>query len=256
MIRLFLADIDGCLAEPYRAFDLEGFEQLRAWGRQAETDERMPRIGLCSGRAYAYVEAVAQTLDLRGPALFESGGGRLDLRAGRIQWNPALTPEVEEHLQTVRVFLLESVVPRSKTVSLDYGKRAQAGIVSSAQGEVAAFLPDVRAFVAELCCELTPYHTPWSIDVVPEALTKREALQWTARDEGLNAEAVAFIGDTDGDAAAIEWAGHGFAPANASEEAKRVASTVTTGTTIDGVLEAYRACLQSNGASGGDCADA
>jgi hypothetical protein len=106
LIKLFLADIDGCLSEPYRAFDLDGFARLRAWAARAEADPAFPRLSVCSGRSYAYVEAVAQALDLRAPALFESGGGQFVLPEARIRWNPALTPAVERELDAVRAFYL------------------------------------------------------------------------------------------------------------------------------------------------------
>src|SRR5690606_42148125 len=83
------------ISEPYRPCDLDGFARLRAWAARAEAEPAFPRLTVCSGRAYAYVEAVAQALDLRAPALFESGGGRFDLPLARIRWNPALTPAVE-----------------------------------------------------------------------------------------------------------------------------------------------------------------
>ncbi|MGB3544116.1 MAG: phosphoglycolate phosphatase, partial [Rubrivirga sp.] len=146
MINLFLADIDGCLSEPYVAYDLEGFAQLRAWGDLALEDERYPRVGICSGRSYAYVEAIAQALGLRAPALFESGGGRFDLEDARITWNPALTPDVEAALAQVRAFMLAEVVPQSETVSYDYGKRSQYGIVSPVVGECETFLDEVETF--------------------------------------------------------------------------------------------------------------
>ena len=247
MISLFLADIDGCLAEPYRPFGLDGFRQLRAWADRAEADARYPRIGLCSGRAYAYVEAVAQALALRAPALFESGGGRFDLETARITWSPALTPEVESALAECRAFLVSEVVPRSPTVSFDYGKRSQAGVVSAIPGECDAFLPQVEAFVAGLP-GLVAYHTPYSVDVVPRALTKVEALRWLARDEGVRLDEIAFIGDTNGDAAAIAACGFGIAPANGAASAKAAADLVTDAPTLDGVLEGYRACLARNDA--------
>ena len=247
MISLFLADIDGCLSEPYRPFDWDGFGQLRAWGVRAASDPRYPRIGLCSGRSYAYVEATAQALGLRAPALFESGGGRLDLADGRITWSPDLTPDAEHALDEVRRFLLDAVVPRSPTISFDYGKRSQAGIVSPVVGECERHLDAAEAFVAAHTPDLIAYHTPYSIDVVPAALTKVRALGWLAEAEGLDLAAVAFIGDTNGDAAAIAAAGLGFAPANASDAARDAADTVTEGATLAGVLEAYRACLARNG---------
>ena len=247
MIRLFLADIDGCLSEPYAPYDLEGFAGLRAWGARAETDERVPRLGICSGRSYAYVEAMAQALGLRAPALFESGGGRFDLPEARITWNPALTPAVEAKLETARAFFVREIVPRSATVSYDYGKRSQAGIVSPVVGECETFLPDVEAFLGETLPDLTAYHTPYSVDVVPAGLTKVEALRWLAAAEGLEMGEIAFIGDTNGDAAAIRASGAGFAPANGSEVARAAADVVTAGAVLDGVVEAYGVCLRRNG---------
>ena len=247
MIRLFLTDIDGCLSEPYTAYRLDALAQLRRWAGRAEADARYPQLGVCSGRAYAYVEAVAQALGLRAPALFESGGGRFDLAAARIVWNPALTPAVERELDAVRAFLLAEVVPRSETVSFDYGKRSQAGVVSPVVGECERYLGAVRAFVAAEAPGLRPYLTPHSVDVVPAALTKAQALRWLAETDGLDLAEVAFIGDTDGDAEAIAACGWGFAPANAARPARDAADTVTAGAVADGVLEAYRACLRRNG---------
>ena len=252
MIRLFLADIDGCLSEPYAPYDLGGFAQLRAWGER--DDDRYPRVGICSGRSYAYVEAVSQALGLRAPALFESGGGRFDLGAARITWNPALTPAVEAELETARAFFVREIVPRAATISYDYGKRSQAGIVSPLVGECETHLADVEAFLRDRLPDLTAYHTPYSIDVVPAGLTKVDAVRWLAEAEGMGLDELAFIGDTNGDAAAIRAVGVGFAPANGSESARAAADRVTDGRVLDGVLEAYRECLRRNGVSDAESA--
>lgn len=249
MLKLFLSDIDGCLSEPYVAYDLGAFAQLRAWARRAETDPRFPRIGMCTGRSYGYAEAVAQALDLGAPALFESGAGSFDLHAARITWHPALTPAVEAELARARAFLVAEVVPQSETISYDYGKRSQAGIVTPRPGECEAFLPAVEAFVAAETPALRAFHTPFSIDVIARALTKANALAWIARDEGLTVDQLAFIGDTVGDAGAIGVAGFGAAPANGDADARAAADLVTDGEAIDGVLQAYRECLRRNGVS-------
>ena len=246
MTRLFLIDIDGCLSAPYTPFRLDAFARLRAQIERADMDPRVPRIGLCSGRSYAYVEATAQALGLRAPALFESGGGRFDLPAARITWHPALTPAVEADLAAVRAFLLEHIVPRSETVSYDFGKRAQAGIVSPVVGECDAFLPAVEAFVAERAPGLVAYHTPYSVDVVPAALTKANAIAWLAAADGLRLDEIAFVGDTVGDAEALRAVGRGFAPSNA-DAAAQAAADVTVGDHIDGVEEAFSMCLSANG---------
>ena len=247
MIRLFLADIDGCLSEPYVPYDLDGFTQLRDWARRAEEDPRYPRLGLCSGRSYAYVEAMAQALGLTAPALFESGGGRFDLPEARITWNPTLTPDVEQELELARAFLLREVVPQSPTISFDYGKRSQAGIVSPTVGECETHLAVVERFLGAELPDLTAYHTPYSIDIVPAGLTKVDALRWLVTSEGMHLHELAFIGDTNGDAAAIQAAGAGFAPRNGSKAAHAAADVVTEGAVLAGVLEAYRVCLDRNG---------
>ena len=247
MIQLFLSDIDGCLAEPYTAFDAAAFAQLRAWARRAETDPRFPRIGILTGRSYGYTEAVAQALGLAAPALFESGAGRFDLAASRITWHPDLTADVEGELARARAFLLSDIVPRSETVSYDFGKRSQAGIVTPRSGECEQFLPEIQAFVAAETPRLRAYHTPFSIDVIAHELTKVNALGWVAESEGVTLDALAFIGDTVGDAEAIAAAGLGAAPANGDDAARGAADLVTEGAVTEGVLEAYRACLRRNG---------
>ena len=249
VIRLFLLDIDGCLSEPYTPFRLDAFARLRAYIERAETDAAVPRIGICSGRSYAYVEATAQALGLRAPALFESGGGRFDLPAARITWNPALTPAAEAELAVVRAFLIGEIAPLSPTVSFDYGKRAQAGIVSPTVGECEAFLPAVEAFVAEHVPGLVAYHTPFSVDVLPRALTKARAVTDLAAAEGLDLAHVAFMGDTVGDAEALRLVGRGFAPANADAAACAAADVVTRGRLTDGVEEALAACIADNRAA-------
>jgi hydroxymethylpyrimidine pyrophosphatase-like HAD family hydrolase len=105
----------------------------------------------------------------------------------------------------------------------------------------------VRDFVTPRFPDLHVYETHVSIDVVPRALTKVQAIRWLVEEEGLGMDEVAFIGDTRGDAEAIRAVGLGFAPQNAAEAAKAVADVVTEGAVMAGVEEAYRACLARNG---------
>lgn len=245
MVKLFLADIDGCLAAPYEPYDLDGFAELADYGRRAEADPSLPKIGICSGRSYAYVEAVAQALDLRGPALFESGGGRFDLATATIRWSPLLTDEVERALREVRDYFHRDVLPGSD-FAFDYGKRAQVGLVGTDQEAVARMAGVVNAFVTDTFPGLIVHPTHVSIDVLPRALTKRAAVETVAAEEGLAVGELAFIGDTQGDIAALEAVGFSFAPQNAAPEVKAAVQTVTRGAVLEGTLEAYRWCVRYN----------
>ena len=245
MIRLFLTDIDGCLSEPYTDFDLDAFALIRSWIAEAEVDPTLPRFGICSGRSYAYVEAMAQVLGLRAPALFESGGGRFDMSQARIRWSRALTPEVEAQLDGIRAFLLTEIMPRGG-FSFDYGKRAQAGVVSLDPVALAAAVEDTRNHVDRAFPELMVADTHVSIDIVPRSMTKRIAVEELAAEEGLGLEEIAFIGDTRGDIGALEIVGASFAPANAQQIVCDMVDVVTSGPALDGVLDAYRWCVARN----------
>ncbi len=218
---------------------------LADYGRRAETDPTLPRLGICSGRSYAYVEAVAQALDLRGPALFESGGGRFDLATATIRWSPLLTAEVEQALREVRDYFHRDVLPGSG-FSFDYGKRAQVGLVGTDQEEIARMAPVVDRYVSGAFPDLIVHPTHVSIDVLPRALTKRVAVETVAAEEGLTVADLAFIGDTQGDIAALDAVGYSFAPQNAADAVKAVVQTVTRGAVLEGVLEAYRWCIAHN----------
>ena len=247
MITLFLSDIDGCIAMPYRPWDLAQMAELATLLRDAQRGAaHHPAFGLCTGRSYAYAEAVAQALGVTGPVLFESGAGWFDLPTAQTRWHPAFTDDVAGGLIEVRQFMEHEIVAHESRISIDYGKRAQAGLVGPSPDVVGPFLPAVRAFVADGFPDFRVFETHVSIDVVPKALTKAEAMRWAAEASGLETSALAFIGDTRGDVPAMEAVGLGFAPANAQDVAKAAADVVTSGAVLDGVLEAYRWCIARN----------
>jgi len=235
VIKLFVTDIDGCLAEPYRPYDLEGLDTLRRHAKE----ERGPALSICSGRSYPYVEAMSQALDLTTPVLFEAGGGRFDPVAARTTWSPKLTDEVEAQLQTVQQWFLTECIPGT-SVSLDHAKRTQAGVVSPEVDEIRALHPRTERFVAKNAPGLHVFSTDVSVDVVPPGITKRDGLEWLADHLDLGLNEIAYIGDADSDLEGLDAVGTSFAPANATEAVRTRVDHVTEGTVIEGTLEAYR----------------
>lgn len=254
-IELFVSDIDGCLAAPYRPYDLDGLQALAAHADAAGTlhddgtaPTARPVVTLCSGRPYSYVEAMTQALGLVTPVLFESGAGRFDPVAAQTTWHPALTEELEEQLDQMRAWFREEAVPGTK-ISLDHAKRAQAGIVTPDPAEIQAARPKALAFVENHLPDLKVFTTDVSIDVLSPQITKRAGLEWLGAHLNVPLEAMAYIGDTDGDIVALEAVGQSFAPANAHESVKPRVDVVTEAPVAAGTLAAYEQCIAYNEAT-------
>lgn len=243
MIKLFVSDIDGCIAEPYQPYDLKQINSLAEMihGEQ----EGVPAFSLCSGRAYSYVEAVSQMLGLQVPVIFESGGGLFDPTTATVTWNPSLTREVEDELDEIRTWLKHECLPGTRMMG-DFGKRTQAGIIGADAAEVSGAVPRIHDFIRENFGKYRVFHTSVSVDVAHPEITKRQALQWLASTSGLSLEETAFIGDTNGDIPALEIVGKAYAPANATDDVKEVVATVTEAAVAGGVIEAFRACILFN----------
>lgn len=245
MIQLFVSDIDGCLAEAYRPYDLPAFAQLRESslkaGKLKEVPGR-PAFSLCSGRAYGYVEAISQALGLQTPVLFESGGGIFDPVDVRVTWHPAFTEEVESQIYAVGKWLKSEILPGS-TMMYDYGKRTQAGIIGPDMEEVFSLEPRVREYVAANYPSLNVLHTSVSIDVVANGVTKLDGLEWLCDRLGLTLAEIAYVGDTHGDIPALQAVGASFAPSNATDDVKAAVNHVTNSPLIQGVIEAYDLCM-------------
>ncbi len=251
MIELFVSDIDGCLAQPYQAYDLVRLQEMaRCVGESGGVGEggARPAFSLCSGRPFPYVEAMTQLLDVRVPVLFESGGGLFNPVTARTAWHPHFTEEVEGQIDAVRRWMKEDLLPGTG-MQIDHTKRTQAGLVGPDEEEIRRAIAVVERFVDENAPGFRVFHTPVSIDVVAPDITKKQGLAWLAERLDLTLENVAYIGDTNGDLDALGAVGYAFAPANATEAVRRRAAHVTEGAVADGTLEAYRWCVRRNEAA-------
>lgn len=248
MIKLFVTDIDGCLAEPYEPYDLDGLATLRRTTQDARAlreEGPSPALSICSGRSYPYVEAITQALDVTTPVLFEAGGGRYDPVAAQTTWSPELTDDADAKLNAVERWFLMECIPGTK-LSLDHAKRTQTGVVSPDVEEILALRPRTEQFVAEEAPGLHVFSTDISVDVVPPGITKRDGLEWLADDLAVDLDEIAYIGDADSDLEALEAVGVSFAPTNADAVVRERVDHVTTGAVIEGTLEAYRHCRAEN----------
>jgi len=250
MIRLFVTDIDGCLATPYRPFKLEPMSELARLAREAAlpgSHRLLPAISICSGRSYPYVEAMTQLLGLQVPVLFEAGAGMFDPRTARSLWHPGFDSVTQAALEQILVFI-EALIAGTPLV-MDHAKKTQAAVVGTDAGRLARATREIDQFVRREHPSFRTYDTPISIDVVASHLTKRSGLEWLADEVNLDPSEIAYIGDTSGDIEALELAGRSYAPANANSEIKSVVDVTTQAEYAEGVVSAYWDVVRMNEAA-------
>ncbi|MGA0254937.1 MAG: HAD family hydrolase [Rhodothermales bacterium] len=234
MITLFVSDIDGCLAMPYESFRMDRIQVLSERIHAPGT----PAFSLCSGRAYAYVEAMTQLLGLRLPTLFESGAGMFDVTTGQSAFHPSFTSKLQRDVKDIQAYMAE-VISRYPGLSMDYAKQTQGAAAGRQEFGLYDALAEIRGFVEAEFPHFNTFHTHISIDVVPTGLTKAEGIAWLADHMGIALEEVAFIGDTNGDVPALDIVGRSFAPANGQDAVKARVDHASALNDIDAVIEAF-----------------
>ncbi len=83
------------------------------------------------------------------------------------------------------------------------------------------------------------------IEIGAEAVTKATALDHLSQLLGLDRSRVATFGDNHNDVPMLEWAGHSFAMANATDDAKAAANEVVGHTNDDGLAQVIEAIIQA-----------
>lgn len=234
MIKLFVSDIDGCLAMPYESFRVDRIGALMERIHAPDT----PAFSLCSGRAYAYVEAMTQLLGIRVPTLFESGAGMFDVTTGQSTFHPSFTEDLRRDVRDIQTFM-EEVISRYPGLSMDRAKLTQGAAAGREEYGLYDALEEIRVFAEREFPHFNTFHTHISIDVVPNGLTKAEGITWLADHMGIPLDEIAFIGDTNGDLPALEIVGRSFAPANGQDAVKASVDHASQLNDIDAVIEAF-----------------
>ncbi|GMQ81835.1 MAG: HAD hydrolase family protein [Rhodothermia bacterium] len=247
MIRLFISDIDGCLATPYQPFLLDELAELRLLAEQAGlpgTNGFFPSFSICSGRPYPYVEAMSQVLGLATPVLFESGAGMFDPVAAQRVWHTDVNRAMLDDISHVKSFLNQLV--KNTVLMVDLAKQTQASVVAPGPEPIQAVFPEIQTYVSDNHPELEIFRTFFSVDVVVPNLTKQAGVQWLASLFELEMSEVAFIGDTDGDLGALQVVGRSYAPSNATKRVQDSVDVSTIGRDVAGVVEAFRDAIHFN----------
>jgi HAD superfamily hydrolase (TIGR01484 family) len=244
-IALFVLDLDGCTTEPFKSPDWAAFTQLREWNIASRTDNTIPPLTLCTGRPQPYAEAIAQLLDIRHPLLFESGAGAYDPVNVAFHWSPLVEEHRLTHVRRVMQWMEHELTKRHPGSYMEFTKRTDAGIVHSDPELIPVIKAEIVTYIEKHALELDIHHTPISIDVLMKGINKGTGLRWISEWFNVPLRHIAYIGDSSGDIEALKIAGHPFAPANAADSVKQLA-TVTSKSFTNGVVEAYERIILRN----------
>jgi Cof subfamily protein (haloacid dehalogenase superfamily) len=273
--RLLALDVDGTLLDPAG--------QLRPAVQQAvaATQKRGVRVVLCTGRRFRTALPLAQRLQLSDPAVVHNGALIKDLRSGATLQQCYMPPDVYTHaLALLRqggapmVYVdafheaidilteaLERGHPFQRTylqdnlthcrIVTDMDTPPAYGVVMMSVMADEAHLRALRLQIehalgmrARVNMLMNKNYQGYILEILHPCVSKWDALQRWAQQEGIATEAIMAVGDDENDLEMIRHAGLGVAMGNAAETVKAAADCITGSNAEDGLAQAlYRFIL-------------
>lgn len=239
--RLIITDVDGCLSpEASVSWDLKSLWRLIELSREASARRgKMAPLTLCTGRPQPYVEALMKLLDIRAPAICESGSVIYTLSDNRARLAPGVTAENIRALRTVRGFIEAQILPDYPgRAVIQFGKEAHLSIFSEQPEIFAAIQSRIEQFTgANKGPELAITTSHFYLNISPAGVDKGRTLRALLEELGIPAAQAAGIGDTESDLPLRREVGFFACPANSREVIKAVADYVSPYPELEGVLD-------------------
>jgi HAD superfamily hydrolase (TIGR01484 family) len=249
MIKLFVIDLDGCLAFPFQQPNWEAFHKISEFNAKAKTDEHIPALSICTGRPHPFTESIAQLMGIYKPVIFESGGGMYNIITNELRFNAKITPAVLLKIQSMKDWIENELLIDYPDGYPEFTKKTDCGIVHPSTQKIQEMLPKVEAQKDLFGMDDFEIHfTEVSINVIYSNCNKGVGLQTLADELGLNLSTeIAYIGDSGGDIPALKLVSEAFAPSNAIDQVKNLGSVRTMKEeTTKAVLSAYEYLIQIN----------
>ncbi|MFN1835190.1 HAD hydrolase family protein [Balneola sp. MJW-20] len=245
MIKLFITDIDGCIAHPFKSPDWEAISRIKELNRRSMEEEHIPALTICTGRPLPYAEAVAQWIGIEIPFLFESGGGMYDVRRNILSWNPKLSPEAEAAIAEMKKWLNETILVNYEGTIAEFTKHTDAGLINPDPGKIIQMKEEIQDHVYRNYDLFEVHDTDVSVNVILKTTNKGEGIRYLCDHLETDLSEVAYIGDSSGDIPGLEIVAHSFAPSNAQKKTRDTAMH-QVGEATSGVLEAYEMLVRMN----------
>jgi len=233
LIRLVLADVDGCLtAGEGRPIDLDVLAEVARINDRARTDATVPAVSLCTGRPAPYVEVLVQEIAAWRPSIFENGCGLLTMEPYGFRAHPAIDSAVLAGFRA-GVAMLDAELVATGRATWQPGKSYSETLYPT-DGDVHGLwsttrdLLDDRFYVDEgVEC----------INLMPAGIDKGAGVDWLADETGLALDELAGVGDADADLVFLERTGFAAAPANATPAVRAAVDYVSAEPVGRGLLD-------------------
>lgn len=244
MIRLFVTDVDGCIATPFETPNWEAITEIRRLNQQSRTDPSIPALTLCTGRPFPYAEAVAQWLDVKIPFIFESAA-MYDWDGNRVTTMFDDRREMLEPVMRLKQWLTDEFLPQYPGTMPEFAKMMDAGVVCPDQELNLQIHQLLKEKVNKEYPELEVHYTEVSVNVLMAGQSKVRGVELLEKSLGIDRSEMAFIGDSTGDISAMQVVSRPFAPINALDDVKKHAEMIELETT-EAVLFAYEKIIAEN----------
>ena len=245
MIKLFVADMDGCLSFPFEQPHWPSIHRLMELNGMSESEETIPALTICTGRPLNYTEAIAQWMGLKLPFVFEGGGGTYHPVTNELKWSAFLDDETMQALSDIQHWIDENILTDYPEFIPEFTKKTHLGLVHNDEQQIYEAYKLVEEHVHAHYNQFETHYTDVSINVVHKEANKARGVKELSRLTGIKVSEMAYIGDGTNDIPAMELVGRAYAPVNSREEVKEVARTMYQEAT-PAVLAAFEEVIEEN----------
>ncbi len=235
-IKLIALDIDGVISKGMKS-DINNtiINILSNINIRAKKDKNFPPVTFITGRPQPYIEALLQAINGFVPAVFEQGTGFYSPAKYITEKNPELGNI--DIFYKLKQEIVTNLIQEYNSVKIQPGKEYTISLYSSDK-ELHKALKDI---ILEKNKEWDKFfdfiYSSNCLNIIPKGFHKGKGIELLSREAGIRLENILGVGDSDVDVPFLEKTGYSAAPANGTENVKKVSDYVAAKYYEDGLFQ-------------------
>jgi hydroxymethylpyrimidine pyrophosphatase-like HAD family hydrolase len=249
LIKGVIVDIDGCLNSKTmgQPLDLETLHKIQCYNEQTIQDPSIPFITLNSGRPLAYVEAIAQAINVSHFFMFEIGAGIAKIEDHHIilQKDPNIT---HEYLEKLNQFMFQITQADSFLKKAEQPTKIIAKTLMFEDDS-----PEIIRYHKILQSKIIEEKLPFKLDqghnfinILHPLVNKATGMQLFFEQERITGNELAGIGDSNSDWDFMELCAFKACPSNASLDLQKKCDYIAKLPEAKGTLEILNYIIEIN----------